>query len=136
MKISTPRLSRSNAAPTAAMIAAVVVTSALLADPFGFGSDTPDEASPGSTQMVLQPEPTTTAVSATPTTQPVPVTTVTSSPSPSTTERVASLGPAPPPGTAVVAGKDFIVPASENIQMPSPRAAPANTPPPACTTTR
>jgi hypothetical protein len=97
MKISTPRLSRSNAAPTAAMIAAVIVTSALVAEPFGVGSDTPDEALPGSTQTVLQPKPTTKAVSATPTTQPVPVTTVTSSPAPSTTERVASLGPAPPP---------------------------------------
>jgi hypothetical protein len=97
MKISTPRLSRSNAAPTAAMIAAVIVTSALLAEPFGVGSDTPDEALPGSTQTVQQPEPTTKAVAATPTTQPVPVTTVTSSPAPSTTERVASLGPAPPP---------------------------------------
>jgi hypothetical protein len=97
MKISTPRLSRSNAAPTAAMIAAVIVTSALVAEPLGVGSDTPDEALRGSPPTVLQPNPTTKAVSATPTTQPVPATTVTSSPAPSTTERVASLGPAPPP---------------------------------------
>jgi hypothetical protein len=96
MKISTPRLSRSNAAPTAAMIAAVIVTSALVAEPFGVGSDTPDEALPGSPPTVLQRNPTTNAVSATPTTQPVPATTLTSSPAPSTTERVASLGPAPP----------------------------------------
>ena len=97
MKISIPRLSRSNAAPTAAMIAAVIVTSALVAEPFGVGSDTPDEALPGSPPTVLQRNPTTNAVSATPTTQPVPATTLTSSPAPSTTERVASLGPAPPP---------------------------------------
>ncbi len=50
--------------------------------------------------------------------------------------RAAPGPPAPPPGAAVVAGNDFIVPVSENIQMPSPRVAPANTPPPACTTTR
>ena len=97
MKTSWPRLSRSDAAPTVAMIASVVVTSALLVAPFGGGSDTPDAALPRSTQMVIQPEPTTTAVSATPTTKPVPVTPSTSLPSPSTTERVASLGPAPQP---------------------------------------
>src|SRR5712671_16550 len=51
----------------------------------------------------------------------------------------AAARPGPKPGPPLVTpptGSDFIVPFSENIQMPSPRGAPANTPPPACTTTR